>query len=183
MTRLLPSLILACTITIAAAAQPGGSGAPGSGKASEPPPAGAKSHSGRTGERLQSPVNGTDKRIPVTVTSQERAHVLAEMRTFLQGMYNIFNALARGDMKAVAVESKPLGKVLHNTPPAMRERLPLAYLEMGLGLHEVFDVITRDAETKADPSLTLSQLAEAMTYCSGCHDTYRLQVGRAPGMK
>jgi hypothetical protein len=65
-------------------------------------------------------------------------------------------------------------------PEAMRERLPLAYVEMGLGLHEVFDVIARDAEAKADPFLTLSQLGEAMTYCSGCHDTYRLQVGRVP---
>jgi hypothetical protein len=153
MTRLLPSLLLACTPTFAAAAQPA------------------------------APLNGTDNRIPVTVSSQERAHVLAEMRTFLQGMYNIFNALARGDMKAVASEARPLGKVLHRMPPAMRERLPQAYVEMGLGLHEVFDVIARDAETKADPSHTLSQLAEAMTYCSGCHDTYRLQVGRVREVK
>ena len=154
MTRLLPSLILACTTPLAAAAQPG---AP--------------------------PVNGADNRIPVTVTSQERAHVLAEMRTFLQGLYNIFNALARKDMNAVAVEARPLGKVLHHMPQAMRARLPLAYVEMGLGLHEVFDVIARDAETKADPFLTLSQLGEAMTYCSGCHDTYRLQIGRVQGTK
>ncbi len=150
MTRLLPSLILACTPALAAAAQPA------------------------------APLGGSDNRIPVTVTSQERAHVLAEMRTFLQGLHNIFNALARRDMKAVAVEAKPLGKVLHHMPQAMRDRVPLAYVEMGLGLHEVFDVIARDAEAKADPFLTLSQLGEAMTYCSGCHDTYRLQVGRVP---
>lgn len=155
MTRLLPSLIMACiTTTTAAATQ---TGAP--------------------------PLNGTDNRIAVTVTSQERAHVLAEMRTFLQGLHNIFHALARGDMKSVAMESRPLGRIPHRMPEGMRERLPLAYVEMGLGLHEVFDVIARDAETKADPSLTLSQLAEAMTYCSGCHDTYRLQVGRVTGLK
>lgn len=122
------------------------------------------------------PLNGTDNRIPINVTSQERSHLLAEMRTFLQGLHNIFHALARKDMKAVAVEARPLGKVLHHMPPGMRERVPLAYVEMGWGLHEVFDVIARDAEAKADPSLTLSQLAEALAYCSGCHDTYRLQV-------
>lgn len=154
MTRLLPSLFLTCTATIAAAAQPG-----------------------------MVTLDGMDNRIPVKVTSQEHAHVLAEMRTFLQGLHNIFNALARKDMKSVAVEARPLGKVLHKMPPAMHERLPMAYVEMGLGLHEVFDVIARDAEAKADLSLTLSQLAEAMTYCSGCHDTYRLQVGRVPGLK
>jgi hypothetical protein len=154
MTRLPPTLILACASAVAVAAQP-----------------------------ASSPQEGTDRRIPVTVTSQERAHVLAEMRTFLQGLHNLFNALARQDMKAVAVEARPLGKVLHRMPPGMRERLPLAYVEMGLGLHEVFDVIARDAETRADPFLTLSQLSEAMTYCSGCHDTYRLQVGRVAGRK
>ncbi len=154
MTRLLTSLILACTPMIAAAVQPG---AP--------------------------PLNASDNRIAIMVGSQERAHVLAEMRTFLQGLHNIFHALARKDMKAVAVESRPLGRILHRMPEGMRERLPLAYVEMGLGLHEVFDVIARDAEAKADPSVTLSQLAEAMTYCSGCHDTYRLQVGRVTGVK
>lgn len=153
MTRLLPCLILVCGPALAVAAQPA------------------------------APLNGTDNRIPITVSSQERAHVLAEMRTFLQGLHNIFNALARKDMNAVAVESRPLGKVLHHMPQAMRERLPLAYVEMGLGLHEVFDVIARDAEAKADPFMTLGQLAEAMTYCSGCHDTYRLQVGRLEGLK
>lgn len=126
-------------------------------------------------------LNPVDNRIPISVTDSERNHVLAEMRTFLQGLHNIFHALARKDMKAVAVEARPLGKVLHNMPPGMRERVPLAYVEMGWGLHEVFDVIARDAEAKADPTLTLSQLAEAMSYCSGCHDTYRLQVAPTRG--
>lgn len=154
MKRLLPCLILACTTTIAAAVQP-----------------------------YASPLEGADNRIPIMVTSQERADVLAEMRTYLQGLYSIFNALARKDMKAVAVEARPLGKVLQHMPRGTRERLPLAYVEMGLGLHEVFDVIARDAGTKADPFLTLSQLSEAMAYCSGCHDTYRLQVGKTRGLK
>ncbi len=129
------------------------------------------------------PLNGTDNRIPINVTSQERSHLLAEMRSFLQGLHNIFHALARNDMKAVAVEARPLGKVLHHMPPGMRERVPLAYVEMGWGLHEVFDVIARDAEAKADPTLTLGQLAEALSYCSGCHDTYRLQVVPARGTR
>lgn len=124
-----------------------------------------------------------DTRIPISVTRQERNHLLAEMRTFLQGLHNIFHALARKDMKAVAVEARPLGKVLHHMPPELRERLPLAYVEMGWGLHEVFDVIARDAEAKADPFLTLGQLAEAMSYCSGCHDTYRLQVMSSRGRR
>lgn len=130
---------------------------------------------------VPAPIAGTDNRIPIHVSSQARNHLLAEMRTFLQGLHNIFHALARKDMKAVAVEARPLGKVLHHMPPEMRERVPLAYIEMGWGLHEVFDVIARDAEAKADPFLTLSQLAEAMSYCSGCHDTYRLQVAPTRG--
>lgn len=155
MSRLLPCLFLACTASIALAAAP----------------------SGAAGRSV------TDNRIPIMVTSQERAQFLAEMRTFLHGLHNIFHALARQDMKAVAGQARPLGMALHQMPPTLRERLPLAYVEMGRGLHEVFDVIARDAELKADLALTLSQLAEAMSYCSGCHDTYRLQVGRVAGQK
>lgn len=124
-----------------------------------------------------------DNRIPIRVTSEERAQLLAEMRTYLQGLHNILHALARQDMRAVAIEARPLGKVLQHMPAQMREHVPLAYVEMGLGLHEVFDVIARDAEAKADPVLALIQLAEAMSYCSGCHDTYRLQLVPTQGAR
>lgn len=119
-----------------------------------------------------------DKRIPIKVTSEERNQVLYEMRAFLQGMHNIHHALAKNDMKAVAVAAKPLGPMLSRIPKSMRERLPEEFQEMGIAMHEQFDLIARDAEKLRDPAHTLEQMAEALSYCAGCHDTYRFQVGR-----
>lgn len=117
-----------------------------------------------------------DNRIPISVTAEERNQVLYEMREFLHDLFNINHALARRDMEGVARAAEPLGRVLHRIPPKLQERLPLAFQEMGHGMHELFEVMARDARSKADVSHTLGQVAEALSYCSGCHDTYRFQV-------
>ncbi|MCX7673906.1 MAG: hypothetical protein N2Z63_10005 [Thiobacillaceae bacterium] len=124
------------------------------------------------------PAQGADGRIPIMVSASEHDRVLEEMRVFLHGLHNIFHALSRRDMKSVAVEAAALGREGQTMPAALRNRLPVAYMEMARGLHEVFDAIARDATAKADPFHTLGQLGEAVSYCSGCHDTYRFQIGR-----
>lgn len=137
----------------------------------------------RAAENDVSTLTQLDNRVPIKVTSKERNQVLYEMRAFLQGMHNIHHALADNDMKAVAVAAKPLGPMLHRIPRSLRERLPEEFLEMSIAMRELFDVIARDAETQKDPRHTLDQMAEAMSYCAGCHDTYRFQVGRVSSKK
>lgn len=117
-----------------------------------------------------------DNRIPINISAAERNQVLYEMRDFLHDLFNINHALARQDMEGVARAAEPLGRVMNRLPPTLQERLPEAFQEMGHGMHEVFNVMARDARAKADVSHTLGQLAEAMSYCSGCHDTYRFQL-------
>lgn len=117
-----------------------------------------------------------DNRIPINITAEERNQVLFEMRDFLHDLFNINHALARKDMEAVARAAEPLGRVLNRIPPTLQERLPEAFLEMGHGMHEVFNVMARDARAKGDVNHTLGQLAEALSYCAGCHDTYRFQL-------
>lgn len=124
------------------------------------------------------PVMMRDARIPITVTEKERIHVLAEMREFLHGLHSIQLALARNDMKAVALVANAMGSFVNKMPPGLRDRLPEEFVQLAIGQHEVFRVIARDAEAKSDIGYTLGQVAESITYCSGCHDTYKFQVGR-----
>lgn len=121
-----------------------------------------------------------DNRAVIVVNERERNLVLEEMREFLHGLYSIQMALGRKDMRGVALAAQPMGMILHRIPPAMRERLPETFVQIGLGQHEIFEVIARDALAKNDIDLTLGQVAEALTYCSGCHDTYRFVLGK-PG--
>lgn len=124
-----------------------------------------------------------DNRIAIQVSPSERNQVLYEMREFLHGLFNVENALANKDMKEVAVSSKPLAGLLERLPAKMKEHLPDEFMQMGIGMNELIKVMVRDAEAKDDISLTQSQMAELMTYCSGCHDTYRFEIVPAKGRR
>jgi hypothetical protein len=117
-----------------------------------------------------------DNRIAIRVSPIERNQVLYEMREFLHSLFNMHNALARKDMKAVAVSAQPLSGLLDRLPDSMKDRLPSEFTQMGLGMNEQVKAMARDADTRADMSLTQTQMAEVMSYCSGCHDTYRFEV-------
>ena len=128
-----------------------------------------------TGALAVSPTT-VDNRIPIQVSASERNHILFEMRDFLHGLFNLDNALANKDMKAVATSVQPMTNILDHLPPNLKDHLPEEFTQIAIGMNEVLKVIARDAESKADVSLTLSQTAELMTYCSGCHDTFRFEV-------
>lgn len=118
-----------------------------------------------------------DHRIVITVTQEERNQMLFEMREFLHHLFNIHNALSNGDMAAVAKSATPMGDgILHRLPKGVRDAAPVAFQEMSHGMHEIFRLIAKDARVKGDIKHTVGQLAEAMTYCAGCHDTYRVHV-------
>jgi hypothetical protein len=121
------------------------------------------------------PYVASDHRIVIQVTPEERHQVLYAMREFLHDLYNIDLALSQKDMRSVATSAEPLSEILDRLPAGLRGRLPEPFLEIANGQREIFQVIERDAKSKAEVSLTLSQMAEAMTYCSGCHDTFRFQ--------
>jgi len=66
--------------------------------------------------------------------------------------------------------------LLDRIPNNIKDKLPEEFTQMAIAMNEALTVMARDAETKADMSLTQSQMAELMTYCSGCHDTYRFEI-------
>jgi hypothetical protein len=116
-----------------------------------------------------------DRRVPIEVTARERNQILYEMRDFLHGLHNIHRALAKGDMKAVALEAKPMGQTMNRIPASVRDRLPEGFMQMGIAMHEAFNELAKIAESKGEMGLAQEQMAEIMTYCSGCHDTYRFE--------
>lgn len=125
-----------------------------------------------------------DIRAGISVTTKERNQVLYEMRELLHGLFNLHSALAKNDFKAVSIAARPLGQLLHKMPESLRERLPEDYVQLGIAMRESFEILARDAEAKKDIFHTQAQLAESMTYCSGCHDTFRFDVrARVPAKK
>ncbi|TCJ14657.1 hypothetical protein EZJ19_09420 [Parasulfuritortus cantonensis] len=117
-----------------------------------------------------------DHRFPIEVTSRERNQILYEMREFLHGLHNIHQALARDDLKAVALETQPMGDAFNRIPGNVRERMPEGFQQMSIAMQEAFVSLNRAASVQRDGHAVDDRLAEIMTYCSGCHDTYRFEV-------
>ncbi|NTV95689.1 MAG: cytochrome c [Thiobacillus sp.] len=117
-----------------------------------------------------------DHRIAIEVTARERNQILYEMREFLHGLHNIHHAMARGDMKAVALETKPMGETLSRIPANVRDRLPEGFMQMSIAMQEAFVALEKKAGGNGDSQAVQTQMAEIMTYCSGCHDTYRFEI-------
>ncbi len=117
-----------------------------------------------------------DKRITIDVTQAEKNQVLFEMREFLHGMHNINHALARQDMKALAITARPMGALRDRMPASLKERMPEEFTQLSIAMNEAFQTLAREAESKGDMSRAHENLAEIMTYCSGCHDAYRFNV-------
>lgn len=125
-----------------------------------------------------------DIRQPIIVTAKERNQFLFEMRELLHGLFNLHQALSKNDFQAAAVAARPIGHLIEKTPASLRDRLPEEYVQIGIAMQESFDLLARTSEEKKDMSAVQAQLAESMTYCSGCHDTYRFEVRPViPGKK
>ena len=118
----------------------------------------------------------TDRRIAINVSQAEKNQVLSEMREFLHGFHSINIAMARQDMKALGITARPMGALLDRMPAKLKERLPEEFTQLAIAMNEAFQNLARDAEDNGDMRKAHENLAEVMTYCSGCHDTYRFNV-------
>lgn len=119
-------------------------------------------------------------RQPITVTVKERNLVLFEMRELLHSLVNMHQALARNDYEAATTVARPIIQINQNIPASLRERFPEQYQEISIGMQESFQSLIDNAFKNKDMSAVHVQLAESMTYCSGCHDAYRFEIRKAP---
>jgi recombinational DNA repair protein RecR len=118
----------------------------------------------------------TDRRIAINVSQAEKNQVLSEMREFLHGYHSLNSAMARQDMKALGITARPMGALLDRMPVKLKERLPEEFTQLAIAMNVAFQNLARDAEDNGDMRKAHENLAEVMTYCSGCHDTYRFNV-------
>lgn len=123
--------------------------------------------------------DGIDQRQVLPMNGMQRDHLLGEMRMLLTGTGAILEALAKEDMAAVARHARSLGMAMpHKMEGHMDNFLPEQFMQMGMGMHQEFDKIADEAESRKDPRHTLQQLGEALGHCAACHATY--QIGLNP---
>ncbi len=117
-----------------------------------------------------------DNRMIIPVTKSERNQVLSDMREFLHGLHIIQFSLARQDMKGVALMARSMGPMLERVPRSLKDKLPEEFTQLAIAQNEAFQALAKMAENKSEVSAMLEQTAEIITYCSGCHDSYRFEL-------
>ncbi len=112
----------------------------------------------------------------IQLVAADRAFVLSEMRGMLGAVQNILLAADKGDAAAVAAAAKPFGLMgARVADKKLKGRLPMDFMRMGLGMHQLFDKLAADAKTKKDPRHTTRQVAELLGHCTACHAVFALQ--------
>lgn len=118
-----------------------------------------------------------DGRTAVLLEPAERQAVLGEMRTLLETMQVIVEALANDDLFAVEKAARGVGSAALTTMDfTLRAKLPLAFKKLGFGTHYAFDEIADMAKDGKPINEIQKKLAATMNNCIACHAGYQLPV-------
>lgn len=125
------------------------------------------------GDTLES----ADGRTAIVMTSPERDLILSEMRTFLEGVQTIVEAIANDDMEAVATKANSIGMAATGgEPAALIAKLPLEFKSLGMGTHKAFDDLAMEATDMGDGVIVLGMLGDILLRCTTCHASYRFEA-------
>jgi cytochrome c556 len=115
------------------------------------------------------------QRAVVPLTTEEREHVLGEMRDFLAALQGITDGLARNDFAAVAAAARKVGagSEAGRMPPEIARKLPAEFRQLARATHEGFDALAADAGTRRDARHTLAQTSALLQRCNACHAAFQ----------
>jgi cytochrome c556 len=120
-----------------------------------------------------------DTREPVQRTEAEKNFVLDQMRLFLTSIVGVEEGLGSDDMDQVAREAAARGRKANATlarPPALGAKESDAWKSMIGTVRSGFDQIAEEAMARAPAAKINKTLADTMTNCVACHQTYRISV-------
>ena len=127
---------------------------------------------------------GTDDRVKIVLKPDERHLVLLEMRSFLNVVQTITDALTREDMQAVAAAARSMGSGAANQiPPQTVAKLPETFQMLAGTVHTSFDVMALDADSVGDPVHTQRQMGRLLQTCNACHGIYQVETEPFPPLK
>ncbi|MHA1128189.1 MAG: hypothetical protein ACTSRN_04460 [Alphaproteobacteria bacterium] len=121
-----------------------------------------------------------DGRTAIIMTPAERDMILGEMRTFLEGVQTIVEAIAEDDMETVASTATSIGMAATGgEPAALIAKLPLEFKTLGFGTHGAFDELAMEATDMGNSKIVLAKLGDLMLRCTSCHASYRFDIEEA----
>ena len=128
-------------------------------------------------------VTGTDGRMQIVLAPAERDLILGEMRMLLKAVHGVVTGLAGQDQAAdrtqieLAARSAGMGMAA-DVNPALMEKLPLPFKQMGMSIHKDMDALADAVVQKETSQQILQRLSSMTARCTTCHDMYRFSTER-----
>lgn len=168
----IPAPVIALLLTFVLTVAGGGCGPAAEGPATDDRAAAGGPATDETGP-------SSEARQRLTMPAESRDLVLQEMRHMLEAVDGILAGLAADDMEAVAEAARKGGtEYAVDLDPAVAERLPREFKELGMRTHRGFDDLAAGARQGAAGERIIADLAGLTGNCVGCHVAYRLDEAR-----
>ncbi len=122
---------------------------------------------------------GSDHRTEIILAPSERDLILAEMRMLLKAVHGVITGLsgAGGDMSVAEGAARAAGMAMAaDVNPAIMTKLPLAFKQMGMSIHQDMDALADAIVQKETPPQLLQRLSSMTARCTTCHDMYRFSA-------
>ena len=128
-----------------------------------------------------------DTRIIVSLTAQQRLHVLDEMNQFLLSTQEIVEGLSSDDPELVqSAVADSLGRNQGQSQGQgqgqglMKGALPPEFRQMGSAMKQELKKVETLSKSRADSTEILEQLSSTLMYCQSCHGSYQIHLTEAP---
>lgn len=120
-----------------------------------------------------------DTRIIISLSAEQRLHVLDEMNQFLLTTQEIVEGLSLDDPELV--QSAVADSLGHGRGQGlMKGALPPEFRQMGSAMKEELGKIDTLSKEGADNAQILDQLSTTLNYCQSCHVSYQIRLTETP---
>ena len=138
---------------------------------------GAWATGGEPDERSVMRLPAEDPRVAVSISGEDRAYVLGQMRLFLANIQRTTLALSKNDLelagKVAAIAGAKNNEVDPSRPATLRARQPAAWNQYIGQVRKDFDDLASTAAT-APVTVSLEKLSAVTQNCVVCHQTFRI---------
>ena len=122
-----------------------------------------------------------DQRTVISLTPEQRMHVLEEMNQFLLSTQEIVEGVASSDPDLIeSAVADGLGRGQGQGNGLMKDALPSEFRQMGSAMKAELRKIDTLSKAGADNTEILDQLSSTLMYCSSCHGSYQIRLTQTP---
>lgn len=124
-----------------------------------------------------------DERIIVSLTPEQRLHVLEEMNQFLLSTQEIVEGLSSDDpelVQSAVADGLGRGEGQGQGKGLMKGALPPEFRQMGAAMKLELKKIDTLSKDGAENAVILDQLSSTLMYCQSCHTSYQIRISEEP---